>query len=213
MEPPIPALVHQVPLPPPLSSQLQPLPTLRCPEIPFKSGFLKSMLADEEDMWRVEELIRDCAAHGDGFALDDFTDEGYFNRVLLHDSHVFVFKAPDGAIAAAIIFGASTLCRSREARQVGGYMLVAKEFRCQGLGRRLIKLCIEKARLLGYVAILTDVFAINEKAIKLLRKEGFLITATLLNVAIVKDKGYCDSYLMWRRIDDNPSRRVIQAKI
>ena len=213
MEPPIPALVRQVPLPPPLSSQLQPLPTLRCPEIPFKSGFLKSMLADEEDMWRVEELIRDCAQRGDGFGLDEFTDNGYFNRKFTPESHVVVVKNKDDAMVAAVIFGTSSLCRSPEAGQVGGYFIVSRGFRGQGLGKAILRMCIEKARELGYVAILTDVFVTNEGALRLMRKEGFFITATLPNAAVVKDIGFTDTYLFWRSLKYMPTSKHGHSKL
>ena len=181
--------------------------------MPFKSGLLQSKLADEDELWQVEELIRDCAEQGDGFAIDEFTAEGYFNRVLLRDSHVVVCVTPEGAIAAAVIFGFSALCRSREANQVGGYLLVSKGYRGQGLGRSLVQLCIMKARELGYVAILTDVFVDNDKATRMLREEGFLITATLPNVAILKDTGYSDSYLVWRPVDDIKMSQVLKSKV
>ena len=47
-------------------------------EINGKQVFLRP--ATEETIWDVEEILRRLADAGDGFAVDEFTKDGLFNR-------------------------------------------------------------------------------------------------------------------------------------
>ena len=56
------------------------------PRVTLRSATLK-------DMPHVEDLIRQAALSGEGFALDEFQD-GFFNRKFLRRSHTFVATQP-----------------------------------------------------------------------------------------------------------------------
>ena len=73
----------------------------------------KVQIAVSNDLWLVEEMMREAAMDGNGFALDEFTSDGHLNRLLLKETHVLVVKDEEGHVKAAIIFGSSGLCRGK----------------------------------------------------------------------------------------------------
>ena len=159
--------------------------------------------ATPNDSPLVEEMIRDAALGGQGFAVDEFKEDGTFNRKFIRNSLAVVCKNFTGDIMAAVLFGSSGLCRT-EGDQATGYIIVAPSVRGRGIGTTLLRYCLERARGLRYGSIVTDVLACNLKALGMVQKEGFLVTATLPNSALVRNYGYCDTYVVWRPVQATP---------
>lgn len=63
-----------------------------------------------EDIWCTEDMMRSGALAGEGFALDEFTPQGTFNRKFLRYSTVIVAEDSSGIIGAVI---QGTLCLMR----------------------------------------------------------------------------------------------------
>ena len=145
-------------------------------------------------------MMRSAAEQSDGFAIDEFNEKGHFNRKFFYDSNVVVAKTSDDVIVATAIFGPNKLCRARNEKQIAIYTLVNPDFRRKGLGSAFLKYFSKEAKKAGCTSILTDAFATNVAAHQLLYKNDFIITGTLPQCGMLKNKGYTDSFLFWRSL-------------
>ena len=189
-------------------SACEPLPSMSVQHNGHTTELLVK-LPTEDDNYTIEGMIRQCAQDGEGFALDEFTENGTFNSRMLWDRNTLVVKSPEGKHVAAVVFGSTSLCRSPKSGQLGVYIIVEKDFRRQNVGVNLLQYCIEHAQRLGYKAILSDVFASNDIAVNLVLRAGFHVIGTLPYCAYVKDSGYTDSLIVHKRFD----RDSISAKL
>ena len=145
-------------------------------------------------------MIRQAAEESDGFAIDEFNNEGHFNRKLLFDSQVVVAKTSDDVIVATAVLGPSKACRAYNPSQVGGYMLVNKDFRGKGVGQSFFKYLAKQGKEVGVSAILTDAYATCFPALQFLNKLDFMVTGTFPHCGYMKNKGYTHSYMYWRSL-------------
>ena len=167
------------------------------PDLYHNLQALSVTFADGADTVRVEEMLRQAAMAGDGFAIDEFTEDGTFNRKFFRRCFVAVLKNAQGDILAAVLFGPSSLCRT-EGHEVTGYVIVAPSARRRGLGTAVLKYCLDAAKRLQYRTVLSDVLTSNLKVLGMVQREGFIITATLPNVALVRNTGFVNTYVVWR---------------
>ena len=159
-----------------------------------------------KDMPHVEDLIRQAALNGEGFALDEFQD-GFFNRKFLRHSHTLVATQPivtsssydsdnlHERIIGAALFGPTTLCRSASTLAMGCYFIVLPEFRRQGIGKALLHNVEEFSRSNGYDTLLSDVFIDNTLALRIAPKYNFMCVGSLHKCAITKNSGLVDSLM------------------
>ena len=153
---------------------------------------------DAEQFTQLEQLIRREAEEGSGFAIDEFTEDGFFNRFLLRNSQeIVVTENPDGEPIAAAVFGQSAICRSASPMG-GGYVLVKKEYRLMGIGNALLHFVLEEMERQGFKGFLTDVFPHCGGFLHILLANGFFITGSLPKVAYVKGHGLTHSLLVYK---------------
>ena len=164
-------------------------------------GKLRVDFAGKEDIWKVQDVLRNCALEGEGFGLDEFTTEGVYNeKHTLNCKYWVVRKEQDKELVACILSGENGHGRSFNKRQAAGAIVVSKKYRRQGLGSQLLQYCIEQGQVMGYRYILTDVLACNTAGLALMRKGEFLITGTLPKSCLVKgQRGHTDCYLHWKQ--------------
>ncbi len=153
--------------------------------------------ATSEDVWKVEHFTRELASQGDGFALDEFTQEGYFNKKFFIDYNVGVLTEKDNTeIMAFVMFGKSNLMRSHSAKTAHLYTMVRKEYRHLGLGTTIIKSCLQLLLELGYERVMSDVFLPNFDGLTMVNKAGFTIVGSLPDCGYMAGHGLCDSILV-----------------
>ena len=112
--------------------------TLSPKKITLKSG-LKIIIevANDNDKYKVEGLIRAAAFNGEGFAVDEFTEEGHFNYKFFRKFATIVAKNTTDSLLGAVILGPSSLCRNHQTDTITGYCVVEKSFRQLGIGKCL----------------------------------------------------------------------------
>ena len=157
----------------------------------------------QDDLYTIERMIHQCAGDGEGFALDEFTENGTFNTKMLWDRNTLLAQSQEGKLVAAVVFGPTFLCRSPNSGQLGGYIIVEKGCRGQGIGTNLLLYCIGHAQRLGFKAILSDVFTTNDVAMQLILRAGFHVIGTLPYCAYLKGSGYTDSLVVYKEFNTN----------
>ena len=150
----------------------------------------------ESEYLTAEKNIARAAKSGYMIALDEFLDNGSWNRKFLKETHVVgVFNSNENFIAQCMI-GPSAICRT-ESLVMGCYVLVSPEHQNQGLEQVLIEQMIFIARKLKFEGILFDVYRTEFKLMTLLIEMGFKITGSLPECGYIKDAGYVDSLLLY----------------
>ena len=150
-----------------------------------------------KELEEIHKLFRNAAANGNGYATDEFTEEGLLNQRLLREVNtVGVYAQNGGAVIAAAVFGLSAIPRVPE-KSCGGYVIVKEAHQRQGLGTQLLHLIEEHAKNTKREGLIFDVFLSNKSAIQWLCKEQYLITGTIPNAGVVKNR-FTDTVLMYK---------------
>ena len=147
---------------------------------------------------QLEEMIKLEAEEGGAFAMDEFTDDGFFNRQLLRNSQdIVITERPGGEPVAAAIIGQSGICRMMSP-MAGGYILVKKEYRRKGIGNALLSFVTEEAERQGFKGFLADVFPHCNGYINVLLQNGFFVTGSMPKAAFVKGQGLTHSLIVFK---------------
>ena len=130
----------------------------------------------------VEEMIRAAAQRGEGFALDEFDQDGLLNRKLLQQNTILVARQiSDDVLIGGAVVGPSALARAYESNNLAGYVIVGENFRRRGYGTEIVELCEKIAENLGYSNITSDVLY-NPEAMggfKLALRMGYVVTGQI----------------------------------
>ena len=143
----------------------------------------------KKDVYAIETMLRHAADKGNGFALDEFNPDGFFNRKFLRECHNLVLCSPDGDVLGAALFGPSAICQSITTPVLHFYIVVSKEGKNRGVGMHLLDAVIEFASKNSYLAVFGDAFDMDVRATQFLIRNGFKKTCSLPNCAYVKDVG------------------------
>ena len=166
-----------------------------------------------KDMAHVEDLIRQAAIDGEGFALDEF-ENGFFNRKFLRRSHTLVAtqsimpsspcgpENPREHLIGAALFGPTRLCRSESTPTVGCYLIVHPGFRRHGIGKSLLRAVEEISRSNGFNALLSDVFVDNTAGILMASRSDFMCIGSLPKCGVTKNSGLVDSLMYYKYLDE-----------
>jgi len=101
-------------------------------------------------------------------------------------------------ISQRLVANASLEKRKWRQKHVGNVGIsVAKPFRGQGIGQKLLEILMDKARKRGYKILVLNVFANNERAIHIYEKLGFKKTGVLPKAVLYKGK-YVDEITMYK---------------
>lgn len=154
-------------------------------------------------MEHIHELYQTAARNGEGYACDEFTDDGLLTHRLLREVQTLgVFRPEGGKPVGAAILGLAAIPRTPD-RSVAGYLVVAPQHSGAGIGNKLLQHTEEYAQALKKDGVLFDVFANNGKAIQWLVRKGYVITGTIPNTGVFRDRGFTDAFLMYKNL--NPS--------
>ncbi len=151
----------------------------------------------EAEAEKAENFIRKSAREGHVMALDEFLDNGIWNRKLLKETHVVGIFDTKNDLVGLMLFGASGVCRT-ESLVMGGYLLLEKGHRVEPVQRRLMDIMTDIARTLSFEGVLLDVYRTETDFMSLLLDLGFKVSGTLPECGYVKDKGYVDSVLLYK---------------
>ena len=159
-----------------------------------------------EDYLTIEEMIRQSALEGRGFGLDEFTENGLFNRNLLRNSHAVVARLEPGGLPIGVaLAGASAVCRV-ESKLMNAYIVISPTYRGNGVGTVLMETLVDIAKSLGYEGMLIDVYQTESKTISWSKKMGFRVTGSLPESGYVKGHGFVDVLLLYREFKFDGSK-------
>ena len=145
----------------------------------------------------MEKNIAEAARSGYMIALDEFFENGVWNRKFLKRTYLIGAYNSNGDLIGQGMFGPSAICRT-ESLVMGCYILVDPKGRYQGLEEVMVENMIEIARNLEFEGILFDVYRTETKFVALLLDLGFKVTGSLPECGYLKDVGYVDSLLLYK---------------
>ena len=151
---------------------------------------------EESDTVFAEELIREASRNGEGFALDEFKPNGQFNRAFFKNCHLAVLCDSQMAIVGIALYGLSMLVRTQIKETSHIYVIIRKANQNQGLGQQLLQEMSKVIRSMGYTKIMTDIYTENHKAMHMLSKANFVVTATIPECGYLKGYGQCNSLIL-----------------
>ena len=193
---------RNVPLPP-LKQRENILPNLVTSKY-FTQHTMSSRIGDiiirpavQKELWETEHMWRHLAETGDGFGIDEFTEDGIFNRKLFHESSVFVAVTPGEKIVAGGLFGPSTLSRERD-KVATCYIGTKSSHRRLGIGSQMLDMFVGLAQKHNFEGLMVDVLLTNLQFMKRMKNLGFVICGSLPFCAYVKHHGPTDSLLCFK---------------
>ena len=155
-----------------------------------------------QEMEEVHMLYRKAAATGDGFAIDEFTEDGLLNLRTLREVVITGVFTPEGTVIGAASFGKSAVPRV-PGKCIGGHIVVHGGYRRRGIGTELLRIIERYADELGKDDLLHDVFVTNKHATRWLQKEGYVVTGTIPNAGVIAKKGFTDTVIMYKSLNKN----------
>ena len=162
-----------------------------------------------QEMEEIHMLYRKAAAAGDGYAIDEFTEDGLLNLRTLREIVITGVFTPEGPAIGAAIFGKSAVPRV-PGKCIGGCVVVDEGYRRRGIGTELVRIIERYADKLGKDDLLHDVYVTNKHAIQWLQREGYVVTGTIVNAGVMVNKGFTDTVIMYKSLNKNvdsfPSR-------
>ncbi len=196
----------------------QPIPSLvKLETVPQHINYGREFLSDEfktkdgsivnirsvktpEEVWTAEEIWRQAAERGIGFGIDEFTEQGHFNRSFLRDSNVIIAEDSHGEIIASAIFGSSSLSRAEKSLVAQLYLAVSPKSGDKGVGSKLMEHCMKLIKTEGYMGCLTDTYANNTRMLQMLRECKFEFRGSLPKAGFFKNEGAVDSFIIFREL-------------
>lgn len=160
-------------------------------------------LAGHSAILEVEEMIQQAAAKGEGFALDEFNEDGMLNRKLLrHSITLAACRISDKALIGGAVIGPSNLTREIHTSSLGGYVVIGEEFRRQGYGTDVVTICERIGQTFGYSNVTSDILysPAGLPALQLAMSKGYTVTGQIPECAYVKDVGFTGTFVISKNI-------------
>ncbi len=156
--------------------------------------------SSNEELWHAETMWRTGAELGQGFGIDEFDDNGCFNRKFFRSSNVLVAEDIQGNIVGASIYGPSILSRGTDKSLANCYVAVSPTNQRQGIGSALIQFSLGLVKQQGYKGCVSDTFVNNHAGLELLRKHKYMFTGSMPMCAYVKGAGPIDSIIAYKQL-------------
>ena len=153
-----------------------------------------------QEIEQIHMLYRKAAQRGDGYAIDEFTEDGLLNLRTLKDAVITGVFTSEGAVVGAACFGKSAIPRIPE-KCIGGLVVVDESYRHRGVGTELLRVIERYAEELGKDDLIHDVLTSNKSAIWWLQKEGYVVTGTIANSGVMANKKFTDSVVMYKSLN------------
>lgn len=143
----------------------------------------------------VENVIRDAASRGFMIGLDEFFDNGVWNRKFLRETSVLGVNSEE--LLGVVLFGPSAICRT-ESVVMGAYVLLKAKSAYQAIATALVDKLTRIAKILNYEGLILDVYRTEMEFVALMLDMGFKIVGSLPDCGYVKGRGYTDSLLLYK---------------
>ena len=165
-------------------------------EVRTKLGMVKiRSIRTLDELWETERMIRKAAEKGEGFGIDEFNEQGHFNRSFLKNVDILIAENADGDVIGATLFGPSNLSRAKTSVIAHQYMVVKDSFRNAGVGQALLSRCEDILQHQGYRMITSDTYLNNHAMMHIFRKEGFAFRGSFPYCSFMNDVGPVQSLL------------------
>lgn len=189
---PIPALQRDVAMVPDLCEWNQ----FEAAEVRTDLGVVRvRSIRSLDELWETETLIRTAAEKGQGFGIDEFNDQGHFNRNFLKNVDILIAENADGDVIGATLFGPSNLSRAKTPVIAHQYMVVRESYRNAGIAQALLTRCEDILRHQGYRMVISDTYLNNHAMIHIFRKAGFAFRGSFPYCSYMNDVGPVQSLL------------------
>jgi L-amino acid N-acyltransferase YncA len=155
--------------------------------------------AEDEDIQVVNRMIYQASRSGQGFALDEFNQDNMFAGRLLRKADVLVAKDANNSIMAAAIVGPTHYCRSASTDILGGYVIVNKDHRRKGIGKKFAQYLLEETMesSSNYSGVITDVFVTDIPATMFVKSLKFSGIGLVLNSGTLATYGAMNCMVMY----------------
>lgn len=142
---------------------------------PLDMEGLKHRKASKEDIEVFTEIMNECFRENE----DKYTIKDMENRFVSPSIHIYIIEKDDYPVAGAVL-------NIQDDISVGyiSHVGVRKECRGFGIGRKLLKICVDKVKEEGIGKASLHVDGINENALNLYKKVGFEVKGTYITFKI-----------------------------
>ena len=172
--------------------------------------WIKQILhSDHEPISVIRNTIKSAAELGNNVGRDEY-DEDKITRLISHSEVYSVEKANSPGIIGFLFLRPSPYCR-RLLAHVGFFQIIIAHdnmINCREMYKELVKVCVRltigSSR--GYVGVMTSVYSTCVEWVEELRRQHFLVTATLPCDGSLLDGDHQDSYLLFRQFSGEEIR-------
>ena len=199
---------REAPLPP--LQKVETIPDLFTSEsygsqvIHTKEGNLLFKTAEGEEVWMAEELFRDAAERGEGFGIDEWTPEGYLNRIFFQKSTSFVVRSGNGDVAGAGLYGPSSLSRTPSPHLAHCYITINPKYKNLGIAKSMFQFFIDTAKKENYSHFMVDAPMTDHVMTKMLYQNKFRVRGSFPDCLYMKDVGPMHNNLFSKKLVDFP---------
>ncbi|CAH1789389.1 unnamed protein product [Owenia fusiformis] len=162
--------------------------------------------ATEEDIEPIYDMFVKAQNEGDGYAIDEYPTFNHF-VYKLRKGHLFSMKVK-GHLVGSMAVIPCRFVRSAFPNIGAGPMLVDKQYRGKGNFSKLLLLHALFCKELGYEGSMGDTFATSKSVLNvaggLKSDTGSEILARIPRTGYIANKGWTDSYIMYRDLSDLP---------
>ncbi len=153
-----------------------------------------------DEIHHIESLWQQAATRGEGFGLDEFTEEGYFNRKFFRQANILVAENTQGEIVGVSVFGPSSLSRMENPLLSVCYVTVEINHRKERVGSSLLEYSMDLLKKDGFKGVLSDTYVTNHQMICLLRMMDYSFVGSLPMCAYVAHHGPTESLLVYKEL-------------
>lgn len=162
--------------------------------------------AKAEDASRILQIQKEVVSEGVFLttALEEFDktveqQRDWIDKILHNDKETMLVAETPKEIVGWIVFLSPGRMRLSHTGSLG--MMIEKDFRNMGIGRLLIKGILDWAELNSCIEkVSLGVFSINERAIALYKKMGFIEEGRKIREFKINDNEYADDVLMYKLV-------------
>ena len=198
---------RNAPLPPLVKSQnlmskypgAHELPTA---ELRTDDGMVKIRpVQNDAEALEFEKMCRQSADDCESFGIDEFDEEGHFNRKLFRSSNIVLAEqASSGDIVGASIIGPAKLTRTPVSLLAHQYIIAKKGQNQSSVGEALINYGLSSIKQLGYKGVLSDIYPTNTYQVHLYNDFNFTFRGSLPYAGYLKGLGPSPSLLVYLRV-------------
>ena len=152
-----------------------------------------------DEQIETQHILRSKADTGSSFTVDEFDDNGLYNRRTFWSCDIVHMKDSADKVTAIALYGPAKIIRLDAIHIAQLNVVPVHEKGHMEHGKELLKLCMEHIHELGYTGCLTDVLVTDNHTLGLYLEAGFIVMGTVPYTGITRQMGPTHSLLLYKQ--------------